>query len=114
MLEIVELVQIKIKDPFLRIRKKTDPKVNIEALKETGLIIVGGGDEDGASAPIRGLPQKAEEKVLRHQLLLLSSPKNPEGKRNSVYLYKTRSQIVCLYPRWPLRRKDWCCIPSLS
>lgn len=44
-LEISQPVQIKAIDPFLRIRKKISPMVNLEAMKQTELTITGDDEE---------------------------------------------------------------------
>lgn len=45
-LKIAESILIKARDPFLKIRKKIDSMVNIEAMKQTTLTIIGGEYEE--------------------------------------------------------------------
>lgn len=62
-LDIAVLVLIKAIDPFLNMRKKIDPLVNIEAMKQTTLTIVS-GDERSPSSYEEGFTQESTTRIL--------------------------------------------------
>lgn len=85
---------IKVKNPFLRIRKDIGPMVNFEVARQSVVAILSNKEEDGT--PRRMAPsQKGKGMVLTHQARPNKSSPNPKTKGKSTFAYRDRVISRC-------------------
>lgn len=105
-------IPIKARDPFLRIRKKIGPMLNLEVRRQTVLTIA----EEEAPTPKKkaspSSPKKEGKKVLRRRVLLETTPKIQKAKENQPPLTKEGAKARYLCLRLPRIRGD--CYFNLS
>lgn len=107
-LELAMLIPVKIRDPFVRIRKKIGPKLNRKSRRKSVVATI----EEGALAQKKKAPTpppgKGGEKVLRRRGQQSLPYKIQKEEANPLLQTVPGFRARYLSERMPTRRGDWC------